>query len=323
MSFDFQLLARKLFTRKIFLEEDGEELALLRFAVALYEIEKFFLTEANPPRALLLEQLQSLLDGAPDLATKQPDYFDFIEDTIAHLSFLESQPVAERWLWRKEILSTAALEVPGMVHHDTMKYYRWLGGTLSGGGHAVEIGCWMGRSSHSLAEGLAANKSFQGCLLHALDAFTWDKWLDDYVDTHLDEFNPQVRASLERLRIGDSYMNLFVEFCRPFEHLIKPRSCFFYLDGKSGALPALDWNGEPIELLIQDISGGWPTAQKVWDIFMPSFISNKTVVVFQQYGHMRAEGLRRFCREHADNLSPLHKPYGVAKAFRFTDEKVD
>ncbi len=317
ISFDVRLLVQRLFSRRLQLDSEGEEPGLLRFAAAFYDLADFFQTEPGPARASLLEQFQRVLNSAPNLAITEPEIFEYVADAIAHLKFLETQPEPERFLWCKGIISPAALEVPGMVTRDTMKYYRWLGGTLSGAGHAVEVGCWMGRSTYPLAEGLASNQLFSGRFLHTLDAFTHDKWLDDYVVEHVDEFTPQARARLERLQIGNNYLELFAEFCAPFKHLVQPRSCFVYQNAKTGEIPELEWNGEPIELFIQDISGSWPTAQKLWSAFKPSFIPNKTIVVFQQYGHMRAEGLRRFCREHVENLTPLHKPFGVAKAFRF------
>ena len=135
---------------------------------------------------------------------------------------------------------------------------------------------------------------------------------------HREEFSDEVRPALDALRLGSSYVDLFLGLCSPYKHFIKARSCYVYHDGKTGKIPALDWSGEPIELFIQDISSGSTLVQKVWDIVQPSFIPQKTVVVLQQYGHMRAEGLRSFCRENAKVLGPLHKPYGVAKAFLFT-----
>jgi hypothetical protein len=315
---DYERLAQKLFSRRIRLDSSSEALGLLRFAVALYDIQKFFKTEEESERNSLLTQLQNLLGRAPHFATKYPEFSDYLLETILDLNFLGSHPATERMAWRGQHLSPYALSIPGMLTHDTMKYYRWLGSTLSGAGEVVEIGCWMGRSTYPLAEGLAANKSFDGHHLHTFDAFTWDQWLDHYADEHRDEFTPDIRANFDALTIGDSYLHLFLGFCAEYKHLIKPRCCFVYHDGKSGEIPEFEWSGEPIELLIQDISSGAKLVQRVWDMLLPSFVSNKTVVVFHQYGLMRAEELRRFCREKADVLLPLHKPHGVAKGFRFT-----
>jgi len=315
---DCERLAQKLFSRRLRLDTYSPELNLLRFSVYLYEIEKFFLTEEESQRTVLLDRLKRLISLAPQLAAYHSDFIEYLEDTIAHLVFLSSQPQPERVLWRDQTMSAHTLAVPGMVSLDTMKFYRWLGGQLSGAGEVVEVGCWMGRSTNSLAEGLAKNRLFDGHFLHALDAFTWDEWLDNYARNHREEFSDEVRPALDALRLGSSYMDLFLGLCSPYKRFIKARSCYVYHDGKTGKIPALDWSGEPIELFIQDISSGSRLVQKVWDIVQPSFIPQKTVVVLQQYGHMRAEGLRSFCREKAKVLRPLHKPYGVAKAFLFT-----
>lgn len=315
---DCDRLAQKLFSRRLRLEPYSPELNLLRFSVYLYDVEEFFRTEDESQRTVLVDRLKSLIRRAPQLAADHSDFIEYLEDTIAHLVFLGSQSQPERALWRDQTMSAHALAVPGMVTLDTMKYYRWLGGQLSGAGEVVEVGCWMGRSTNSLAEGLAENRSFDGHFLYALDAFTWDEWLDNYGRNHREEFSDEARAALDALRLGATYLDLFLSFCSPYKHFIKARSCYVYADGKTGKIPALDWSGEPIELFIQDISSGGALVQKVWDVVRPSFIPHKTVVVLQQYGHMRAEGLRSFCRENAKVLRPLHKPYGVAKAFLFT-----
>lgn len=316
--FEYRRLARRLFSGRLRLEPYGEELAMMRFAVALYDILNFFRSEDESRREPLLAQLQNILDRSPALAADEAEMFDYLQETILHLKHLPTEPAVERTAWQKTPVSREALSVPGMLTRDTMRYYRWLGGSLTGAGEVVEMGCWMGRSTYPLAEGLAANRSFDGRRLHALDAFTWNEWLENYAARQRDEFSPEVRARFDALSVGDNYEHLFLEFCAPHKRLIKTQTCFLYHDGESGELPPLAWDGGPVELLIQDISNGSALVQKVWDTFLPSFIPNTTVVVFHQYGHMRAEGLRRFCREKAGVLRPVHKPRGVAKAFLFT-----
>ena len=311
-------LAQKLFSRRLRLDPYSRELNLLRFSVSLYDIEKFFRHEEESERIALLKQLKYLIDRAPQIMADHPDFLEYLEDTMTHLTFLGSQPQPQRGLWWNQTLSDHTLSIPGMVSLDTMKYYRWLGRQLSGAGEVVEVGCWMGRSTNSLAEGLAQNKLFDGHFVHALDQFTWDEWLDIHAQTHRDEFSEEAQPDLDALQIGESYVELFLKFASPYKHFIKPRRCYVYQNGKSGNIPELDWSGEPIELFIQDISSGGRLVRTVWDVVRPSFIPNKTIVVLQQYGHMRAEGLRSFCRENVDILRPLHKPHGVAKAFLFT-----
>ena len=317
--FEYRRLVRALFSGRLRFAPDGEELPLLRFAVALNDILAFFKTEEDARRVVLLAQLQNILDLAP-----MPDddddaeVLDYLLETVTHLKHLATEPAVERTAWSETPLSREALSIHGMVTRDAMKYYRWLGGALTGAGEVIEIGSWLGRSTYPLAQGLAVNPSFDGHHLHAVDRFVWSEWLDDYLDTHPEEFSPELRAQLEAMSIGDSYMHLFLESCSEYKRFIKPHSRVVYHDGESGEIPELSWGGEPVELLTQDITTSAAQMQKIWDIFRPSFIPNKTVLVLQTYGHMRAEGLRRFCREKADVLTPIHKPWGAAKAFRFT-----
>ena len=75
------------------------------------------------------------------------------------------------------------------------------------------------------------------------------------------------------------------------------------------------WDGAPIELFVYDMGPQYAQVESAWNVFRPSFVPGRTMVVFNEYGSPRAESLRRFCRERAAELVPMHKPWGPAKAF--------
>ena len=57
--------------------------------------------------------------------------------------------------------------------------------------------------------------------------------------------------------------------------------------------------------------------EAMWRVFSPSFQSDRTIVVFNQFGNIPAGEVREFCRDKALELVPLHKPHSSAKAFRY------
>jgi hypothetical protein len=83
------------------------------------------------------------------------------------------------------------------------------------------------------------------------------------------------------------------------------------------ALAALEWSGGPIAILVMDFAHDWATNEAMWRVFSPSFQSDCTIVVFNQFGNIPAGEVREFCRDKALELVPLHKPHSSAKAFRY------
>jgi hypothetical protein len=314
---DIERLARTLFGREIVFGPFSESLCLLRVVVLTYDLQVFFKTEEAGLLLPLLDRVRELLEHFDDFSAAHPDFFSYLQESASHLDFLRGESPLERSAWRDQRLGSQVLGIPGMITPDAMRYYKWLGKRASGAGDAVEIGCWMGRSTASLAGGLIANPSFGQRRLHVFDKFTWDDSLARHSATHRQEFTPEAAAALCALRPGDSNLELFLELCSAFRSVIEPHVCYLYREGEAGTLPPLAWQGQPVELFVQDLTNDYHLVRQIWDEFSPSFIPGKTIVVFHQYGHPRAEGLRRFCREHADHLRAVHKPFGAAKGFLF------
>ena len=82
-------------------------------------------------------------------------------------------------------------------------------------------------------------------------------------------------------------------------------------------LPALEWGGGPIAILVMDFDHERAANEAMWCVFSPSFQDGSTIVIFNQYGNVPAGEVREFCRNRAGELVPLHKPCSSAKAFRY------
>ena len=131
---------------------------------------------------------------------------------------------------------------------------------------------------------------------------------------------PYLSADLRnnfKLTNGKAYLDVFLRFCGEYGKMIKPRRCYLYLNGRRGSLAPLEWDGEPIRLFVYDMSSGYSRAKRAWEIFSPSFIQGETIVVFNEYGNLSAQGLRLFCMEQSNVLLPVHKPATSAKGFLY------
>jgi hypothetical protein len=122
------------------------------------------------------------------------------------------------------------------------------------------------------------------------------------------------------MKHGQDFLSLYLEFCAPYEHLVEARRSYVPGVGEEQQLtdlPPLAWHGAPVELFIYDLGHEYYLIKEAWDIFSPSFIPGRTTVVINPYGKTRTEELRRFYREHARQLKPIHKPASSTKGFLF------
>ena len=234
---------------------------------------------------------------------------DFLTENIKHIESVSSERNVERDAWKATPVSAEALAIPGMLDEDTMRYYSWLGSNYTGAGDVVELGCWLGRATVCLAETLSKNSRFADRSIQVFDSFRWEPWMWPYVAD-----NAELRDSF---RIGESFLELFRQYCGAYEHLVQPNKQLLNTHREDTRIPVLTWKGEPVEILLYDFGQEYEEITNAWEMFLPSFIPGKTVFVVQPYGNPHAEMLRRFCRDHANQLKPMHKPDSASKGFVF------
>jgi hypothetical protein len=280
-----------------------------QFDFVMQQIRTYFKFETSQRRDDLLPRLTQL---AEEVKAQPPGFSElssYLEETRFHLMSTDYQLPLERDAWLKQELSEAALSIPTMVEEETLKYYRWLAGRTSRGGEIIELGCWLGATAYCLAEGLSAGQGATGRHLHAFDSFRWERWMNPFL-------SPELRRQLN-VKEGESYLSAFLSYCSEFSHLIKPREGYLYLKNAKGKLPPFAWDGARIKMYVYDLSGEYAYVKKAWDIFSHAFIPGETIIIFDEYGNLQADGLRRFCREKSSQLLPLHKPAASTKAFLY------
>jgi hypothetical protein len=88
--------------------------------------------------------------------------------------------VAERQTTPWERVSIAPSPIPTMLSREELRYLTWLGAEAwTGQGEILEIGPWLGGSTHALAEGVRRSGRGRAGVLTSMDSFVWKNFMGD------------------------------------------------------------------------------------------------------------------------------------------------
>jgi glycosyltransferase involved in cell wall biosynthesis len=210
-------------------------------------------TPSLPQRAFLEEVNQSLLKRRLEYM-KQP--FSELSPNPAPLS--------------KENVSQAYLL--GMTSSQEQIFLQdYAENQYSGQGEIIDLGCWLGSATISLAKGLQKNLkvTVKNKRIHAYDIFIW------YPSHNMDA---SVKGtSLEgKYKEGDSFLDEFVHRISPWSHLIE-----LY----PGDVVKIGWNQRPIEYLFVDVMKSWELTKSIFLNFYPHLIPMKSLVHYNDFAH--------------------------------------
>ena len=292
-----------------FFDPYGADAMWMRALFAIGAIQIYFLGEKPSEAVSLINDLRGVLRDLDEFALDDARIRSFFEESIRYLETDTAADTLDRTAGEDEELSASVQRIPTMVSKETLRYYKWLARTLQEPGDIVELGSWMGSSTACLAEGLSQNPHREHRRIHAYDSFIWRDWMRTYTEA------PELLAA--NIRAGDSFLHYFRGYTAPFRHLIDVHQSVLKTSAEQTALPALEWSGGPIAILVMDFAHDRASNEAMWRVFSPSFQSDRTIVVFNQFGNIPAGEVREFCRDKALELVPLHKPHSSAKAFRY------
>ena len=139
---------------------------------------------------------------------------------------------------------------------------------FSGAGRIVDLGCWFGATTLSLARGLTARRMAAACnTIEALDRFEWERWMEPIAET----------VSLpRRYAVGQCFYDEVKELLRPYA----PWVSVGRQDLLRYAPPA-----SPVEFLFIDAMKSWALAQKIVSGFFPRLIAGRAYVVQQDFAY--------------------------------------
>lgn len=174
----------------------------------------------------------------------------------------------------------------------------------SGQGEIVELGCWLGSSTISLAMGLEANLHVveKNQRIHAYDIFVWSSAANMQ--------NMITGTSLEgKYQDGDSFLDEYLNRISAWNQFI--RVC-------SGDLTKIDWDGGAIEFLFIDAMKSWELANSILKNFFPHLIPGVSLVVHQDFAHSYTVWIHLIVYRLREYLIPIDLPAVYpSKAFHY------
>jgi hypothetical protein len=179
---------------------------------------------------------------------------------------------------------------------------------FTGAGRIVDLGCWFGATTMSLARGLAANPRIKpGQHIDAIDLFEWQDWMAPIAQ----------RRSLPGLYTeGQSFfaeVNGLLEPYRKWVHVLKQD----LLDYKPPA--------EPVEFLFIDAMKSWNLANKIVTNFFPLLMPGKAYVVQQDFAfyHVIVATNHLVMWQLRDHFRRVHHVPGACSVVFFCTRPID
>jgi hypothetical protein len=137
---------------------------------------------------------------------------------------------------------------------------------FSGAGRMVDLGCWFGATTFSLARGLTRNRRAKNNrMIEAFDLFVWNKWMQLAADP--------IQMPV-KYREGESFYEDVKRLLAPYKDIVRlcQQDLMEYEPAKG-----------PVELLFIDAMKTWPLARKIVTGFFPLLIPGVSIVVQQDF----------------------------------------
>jgi len=158
----------------------------------------------------------------------------------------------------------------GMTSDQEQIFLQDYGQTIySGQGEIIDLGCWLGSATISLAKGLEKNRrvALKYKRIHAYDLFTWHPYMEQTVKG----------TSLEgKYQPGDSFLDEFTRRISPWSPSIAVYS---------GDVMEIGWNGGAIEYLFVDAMKSWELTKSIIKNFYFDLIPGVSLVHYNDFAH--------------------------------------
>ncbi|MCA9465712.1 MAG: hypothetical protein KC643_09765 [Nitrospira sp.] len=160
--------------------------------------------------------------------------------------------------------------LPGMTTDTERAYFQWYAQHIYvGTGALVDLGCWLGSTTISLAKGLAKNKivAASSGKIHAYDEFIWRDYMQSGVKG----------SPLQgKLNVGNDFVNEFYLRTTTWKDQIVVHQ---------GDLSQMKWNGGAIEFLLIDAMKSWSLTNNIIRAFFPSLKAGESFILHQDFAH--------------------------------------
>ncbi|MGB0561652.1 MAG: glycosyltransferase, partial [Spirulinaceae cyanobacterium] len=244
-------------------------------------------------------EVRSLANAIGQALQSEP--IDIVVPSSITLTTINNRLLQKRWNHLRDSFgsntrSTDRSWILGMTSMEEQKFLEaYARDDYSGTGDIVELGCWLGSSTISLAMGLEQNSqvtSKKQCI-HAYDLFIWysQAGMDDNV----------LGTSLEnKYRDGESFLEEYLKRIQLWQELI----CVH-----PGDLTTMGCPHDKIEFLFIDAMKSWELANVIQHNFFPHLIAGCSIVLHQDFAHWYTTWIHLLMYRLRDHLTPIKHPF--------------
>lgn len=159
-------------------------------------------------------------------------------------------------------------DVVGMIVEQECAWFRsYAAGIYSGAGAIVDLGCFVGLTTISLAQGLRANRTAKTAKIHAYDRFLWEDWMKCWWET---------KGLPPPELVDNSFLPEFLKRTLPWKDQI------IVHQEDLGVCP---WDNGSIEFLLVDAMKSSDLAESITRKFFSFLIPGKSYVAHQDFAH--------------------------------------
>ncbi len=197
----------------------------------------------------------------------------------------------------------------GMTSIEERFYYEnYAERIYEGEGAIVDLGCWFGSTTISLAIGLAKNNKVRKAKpkIYALDQFLWEDWMVPFVkETKWENY----------FKVNDTFIQAFEENINKYKkHIVTQK-----VD-----LTKFKWQAGKIEFLLIDAMKSWDLLNAIQQNFYPYLIPEKSIILHQDFCHYYTYWIHLLTYRLKDFFSPVDATNsGSSVAFLLTKKMPD
>jgi hypothetical protein len=158
--------------------------------------------------------------------------------------------------------------------------------TYQGRGAIVDLGCFLGATTISLAEGLALNPKAKQKQIHAYDLFRWGEGFELWA---------KGKGIEGQFKVGGSFLPEFLRRTAPWRD---------YIVVHEGDLTQSQWDKESIEFVLIDAMKTAETASAILRAFFPHLLPGISYVAHQDFAHCYTPWIHLIAFRLRDYFSP-------------------
>lgn len=224
----------------------------------------------------LAAEIASAIDAYPETPSlPQREFLEQVNQRLLNQrleymnpAFFQTTPSRARY-FNEDLSTSFLLGMTSAPEQDFLQDYAQ--NEYSGKGEIIDLGCWLGSATISVAQGLEKNLkvTVKDKRIHAYDLFIWEP-------SHNMDASVKGTSLEGKYKEGDSFLDEFVHRISPWSHLIE-----LY----PGDVVKIGWNQRPIEYLFVDAMKSWELTKSIFLNFYPHLIPMTSLVHYNDFAH--------------------------------------